>query len=343
MSEFTEAFLRMTFDTQPANHRDPAATIDISIGDTSLRYERDADRPRTTGRPIHPTVASSTRLVVGVAVRVDRDRVNKPRFPNLAVSATVSRPADDMSNHVLSLMRGAKATTGMRAGIVDTDPGYFSRSSHHPLHQLTAALGFTPCADYPSRFLGGRRPTAGSPFIESPVFVEGRAYCSAIPSSLVTASIDRRSSAIDEQTYRSRIRERTGFEMRVVGKVRKDGLVRMACSTRCPAHGGGTRPRYSLLASTVDIVAQSRAFGYRSAEWDRFHALARATAETFVTGLASSYRHGLLQRAGGLAAAQVELTMLLTIQNLRQIERFSAEQSAEVSRRVLRSDARIRP
>jgi hypothetical protein len=65
------------------------------------------------------------------AVRVDSEHPNEPRFPQLAMSATMRLPHDRAPKHALSLMRSA-LDTGLEAGIVDTDRAHFP---HAPMER----------------------------------------------------------------------------------------------------------------------------------------------------------------------------------------------------------------
>jgi hypothetical protein len=350
LDSFTHAFLKMTFAEQPERYRDTNTRIDITIADYLIpaRAQNHLDMaPRAdyvfTGRysssvsprdslaryrlPVKQTWGREASL----AVRVDSSPSTHRRFPQLIVSATLHLPITQTAHTALTLMRGA-ISTGLRPGIVDADLGYFANNPVDKLHQPTFELGFTPSTDYKWNRLGVTN------YGDGVIWVEGHAYCPLMPDELINATKDIEDGTIDTGTYRSRIRARTEFRLRTIGKPRKNGGVRMVCT--CNGHEGPrTDPHIPSPAGLKHDAVPSRctktivsvrgsdrlrrqAFRYGSPQWQDFHARARATAER-VTARLKPITTANSHDTSGFAATQVFLTMALTTYNLRETAKLA--------------------
>ncbi|WP_104126720.1 hypothetical protein [Cryobacterium sp. Y57] len=174
LDEFTNAFLHMTFLQQPRHLRYATGRIDLAVGQTfiaspttrgfsrktraeTVTNEIGAD-PRTLPHgPIDVFAGAGTAYngrnnprwgwMVNSAVRVDSERPEESRFPQLAISATLSLPNIGAAEEAVSLMRTA-LSTGLAPGILDIDKAYFASSPVAGLHESRFNLGFTPSTDY---------------------------------------------------------------------------------------------------------------------------------------------------------------------------------------------------
>ena len=366
LDAFTQSFLQMTFDEQPEPYRDPAGRINIAIGDHMIPLrsktgfptqkpadrvaagvlatrggERDLDvfatwhrnlgtlrvRPAGSRRPSDPAWGREA----SIAVRIDTDPATAQHSPRLVVSATLRHPNRDLSHTALTLMNGA-LETGLRPGIVDTDRAYFGTHPANPLPRLTAELGFTPSTDYRYVQLQVRNHYDGARWIE------GHAYCSEMPATLVDATADFRDNVIDRDTFDARIRLRRTFQLRTSGKPTKAGTLRMTCPVHKPTDAptapspqdeSAQAPQSddictgrSVVIAENDLVRR-QAFTYGTKKWREFHVRARLAAEAVNSRIKhSSTAH--IQGVDGFAATQVLLTMTLTTYNLREIARAAS-------------------
>jgi hypothetical protein len=268
-----------------------------------------------------------------MAVRIDRDTVGEQRVPALIVGATLRIPMSDAAPAAVTVMQGA-ARTGLRPGIVHADRGYFSSSHVDKLHKPTYDLGFTPLTDYRRERLGVNGGGDGA------FWVEGQAYCPEIPALLISATIDYREGSIDETTYAARVGARADYRMRAVGKPTKSGTIRMVCAAiRHPEEpitrtGEAVRHRSSSVSTREacarvpvslnwdDALRNRQTFAYGSVKWREAYKHANRAAEAVNARLNRSVSpapRGVL----GFAAAQVLLTMNLTMYNLHQIASFA--------------------
>jgi hypothetical protein len=289
-----------------------------------------------TGHPVnygHESVAPTTRPAdrergltrswgwsANIAVRVDSTHPEEVRFPPLAVSATLSLPTIGVADEAVSLMRSA-LNTGLRAGIVDVEPGYFASTLVERLHKPTVALGFTPSTDYRRDRLGVQGGTAGAEFIE------GKAYCPGMPQELKDASKDFVNDRIDKATLRARIQDRVPFVLETSLSPDGSGQVTMVCRVD---HDQTVAPslctQRPVTISPEDAVRLRQGFTYKSSKWESFQRHARHCAEALNAGLSTpgweDVASASRRRVRGFAAGQVVLTMLLTNYNLRQIDAF---------------------
>ena len=309
-----------------------ANPVDVFAGwyqrnDASAHETADAARLERPGNR-NAGVPVAWGWMSNVAVRVDAatpSSPHSPRFPALVVSATLSRPNVGVSEEAVSLMRTA-LDTGLTAGFVHADKQYFATATVARLHLPTSELGFTPSTDYRIDRLGvSERQHSGA------VFIEGAAYCPTMPDALKRASMDFRARRIDVSTYRLRINERRRFQLRRKSTPDANGRFRMSCPPTAHQHGDSDYPpaqictQGSVTFNKSDGLRQRQAFPYKSAKWEEFHQHASLTLEGTVAAAFHPRCGGTMdgaQRPRGFAAAQVMMTMLLTVHNLRTISEF---------------------
>jgi hypothetical protein len=291
-----------------------------------VKYGHESVAPITGPADRERGLTRSWGWTANIAVRVDSTHPDEVRFPRLAVSATLSLPNIGVADEAVSLMRSA-LNTGLRAGIVDVEPGYFASTLVERLHKPTFDLGFTPSTDYRQDRLGVQGGTAGAEFIE------GKAYCPGMPQELKDASKDFVNNRIDKATLRARIQNRVPFELDATSSPDGSGQVTMVCRID---HDQTVTPslctQRSVTISPEDTVRLRQAFTYQSAKWETFHRHARHCVEALNASLRIPGREYVAsasrRRVRGFAAGQVFLTMLLTNYNLRQIDAFLLKQNA---------------
>jgi hypothetical protein len=180
LDEFTNRFLRMTFNQQPRRLRDATSRIDLSIGQlciaspTSKGFSRktlakkaaaeiDFDPRAVPSEPVDVDAGWFVRgrkndqndfawgWTANIAVRVDSEHFNEARFPELAISATLTMPGASVSDEAVSLMRAALNSTGLSAGAADADYAYFANSlvqSRSVLFEKADDMRLRHVADY---------------------------------------------------------------------------------------------------------------------------------------------------------------------------------------------------
>ena len=295
-----------------------------SRGDSPARGAASPAVVERKGGP-HGHVDMAWGRMANVAVRVDSATPRAPRFPNLVVSATLSMPNLGVSEEAVVLMRAA-LDTGLTAGVVHANKQYFATATMDRLHIPTSELGFTPSTDYRVNRLGvSERHHSGAEFIE------GAAYCPRMPEALKRASADFLAKFIDEETYRARLTERLRFQLRRRSTPDANGRFRMMCPPTAHEQADDSYPRArictqgSVTFNKEDGLRQRQAFPYKSAKWEQFHRHASLTLEATVAAAFDPRCDGTTDRsqcARGFAAAQVMMTMLLTVHNLRTISEF---------------------
>lgn len=377
LDEFTEGFLHMTFMHQPRHHRHATSRIDLAIEQTFIASPTTGGFSRKTlPQKVADEIGADSRSrqpgpvdvfagwwvgaahngksdyrwgwAANIAVRVDSEHPGESRFPKLAISATLSMPNIGVADEAVALMRSA-LSTGLAPGITDADKAYFANSRVERLHEPTFNLGFTPSTDYRVDQLGVKGGHYGA------TFIEGRAYCPSMPTTLQNASEDHVNGTIDAETYQRRIQERVHFELRPKGKRDDQGRIRMMCpavgasptvtcplrerpasdvSSASPRVDETDLPEYpdkictqqSATFDKYDGLRERQAFAYGSREWQEFHTHSRNSAESLNAGVKSPALESLddasRRSVRGFAAAQVFVTILLTNYNLRTIAAY---------------------
>ncbi|WP_104194522.1 hypothetical protein [Cryobacterium sp. M25] len=377
LDEFTEGFLHMTFMQQPRHLRQATSRIDLAIEQTFIASPTTGGfSKKTLAKKVADEIGTNPLLrqpapvdvfagwwlgrahngrsdfrwgwAANIAVRVDSEHPGESQFPKLAISATLSMPNIGVAEEAVSLMRSA-LSTGLAPGITDADKAYFANSPVERLHEPTFNLGFTPSTDYRVERLGVQGGQFGS------TFIEGKAYCPSMPTTLQDASRDHVNGTIDPDTYQRRIQQRVHFELRPKGKPDDQGRVRMMCpavgaspAVTCPLRdipGGNVRsnrPRVdeddlpnfpdkictqkSVTFDKYDGLRERQAFTYGSPEWQEFHTHSRNSVESLNAGVKNPVFESLddasRRTVRGFAAAQVFVTILLTNYNLRTIAAY---------------------
>ena len=377
LDEFTEGFLHMTFMQQPRLLRHATSRINLAIDQTFIASPTTGGFSRKTlGQKVADEIDTDPQFrqpgpvdvfagwwlgtahngrsdfrwgwAANIAVRVDSECPGESRFPKLAISATLSMPNIGVAEEAVALMRSA-LSTGLAPGVTDADTAYFANSRVEGLHEPTFNLGFTPSTDYRVERLGVQGGQYGA------TFIEGKAYCPSMPTTLQNASRDHVNGTIDPETYQRRIQERVHFDLRPKGKPYDQGRVRMMCpavganpTVLCPLRArpasvvSSANPRiaeddlpeypdkiciqHSVTFDKHDGLRDRQAFTYGSPEWEEFHTHSRNSAESLNVGVKSPVLESLddasLRSVRGFAAAQVFVTILLTNYNLRTITAF---------------------
>jgi hypothetical protein len=183
--------------------------------------------------------------VANIAVRVDSEEPGQSCFPKIAVSATLSMPNLGVSEEAVSLLKSALGT-GLPAGVADADKAYFANALVDRLHEPAVNLGFTPSTDYRADRLRVQGQKGGAELIE------GKYHCPAMPIALKNATIDLVTKKIDEETFQTRRKIRTEFELRPKEKADEKGRTPMMCpaagdspTVTCPI-GSKCGRRYKL-------------------------------------------------------------------------------------------------
>ena len=130
------------------------------------------------------------------------DEPSKPQpFPSLAMGmAILHKPSHNPGGQAVRALASVR-DRGHPAQLLAGDRAYSSAKPED--FQLPArALGYQPVFDYKVDQLGIQGSYAGM------LQIEGAWYCPAIPKVLVEATIDHRSSTIDDVTYQARLEER---------------------------------------------------------------------------------------------------------------------------------------
>jgi hypothetical protein len=288
-------------------------------------------------------------------------------FPSLALGmAVLHKPGHDVGRN------GARALASVRgrghpANFLAADRAYSSAKAED--FQLPAlALGYRPVYDYRSDQLGVKASSQG--FLQ----IEGAWYCPSIPQSLIDATSDFRDRRIDEDTYRTRLEQRWGYQARPKAKPDAQGHLRLQCPAastwplaRCelkPASvrketAGRTRiplkadvaanPPPSCTQQSVTVAPEAGAkfhqdLLYGSPEWQATYSGLRNTNEGF-NGYVKDPAHEALddpgrRRVHGVAAQSIFTALLLLAANIRKIATFRGQVAA---RRAATEDGRPQP
>jgi len=298
--------------------------------------------------------------VANIMVRVDGETPGIKRFPYLVVAASLSIPNMEVSEEAVRLLQSA-TTLGLTPGIADADKQYWANAKPHRLMKPALKTGFTPSTDYRVDRVGVKGGQHGA------LFVEGDVYCPSTPKRLLTATKDFLEGRIDAATYRARLEERKAYRLHVKQKAATAGGT---VFLRCPALGPSptvvcplrelalkaaqkARPevepetlekefldtictQHSAAFDLTEMMAPKQAFDYGTEEWEEFHDHARNTVESENNQLKSSGNVDI-ETAGrrlvrGFASAQVMVTILLVVHNIRKIAAFFSDQEKAKAR-----------
>ena len=237
--------------------------------------------------------------------------------------------------------------------------------------QLPArALGYQQVVDYKVDQLGIQGNYAGM------LQIEGAWYCPAIPKVLIEATMDHRSGAIDEATYKARLEERWKYLVLPKAGPDAEGHVRL----RCPASNPAPAARCELKPTSVGPKTQGRLripvtaavsahpptictqqsvtvppeagakfaqpLLYGGDEWHAAYATLRSTDEGMNGFVKDGAREALgdpqRRRIRGVAAQSAFVALLLCAANFRKIESFLAQRAAEAAGMARRRPRRRR-
>jgi len=298
--------------------------------------------------------------VMNLMVRVDAESPGSKRFPHIVVAASLSIPNMEVSEEAVKLLQSA-TRLGLAPGVADADKQYWANAKPHRLLKPALKTGFTPSTDYRADRLGIKGGQHGG------LFVEGDVYCPSTRPDLLSASKDFLDEIIDTATYRARLEERKAYRLHVKQKAKTpDGKVLL----RCPALGASPtvtcplrelalnaakkkRPhvepetlekefldtictQHSAAFDLTEMKSPPQAFDFGSEEWEEFHDHARNTIESENSQLKASGDEDIetagRRRVRGPASAQVMITMLLVVHNIRKIAAFLGDREKEKAR-----------
>ncbi|QYF74364.1 hypothetical protein [Cryobacterium sp. PAMC25264] len=175
LNEFTEGFLHMTFMQQQPLLRQSSSHIDLAIEDSfvasptrrgylkktlaqKVATERDADPLTLRPGPVEIFAGSwidrkdngrhdfGWGWAANVAVRVDSRRPGEARFPELAISATLSMPNIGAPEEAASLLRAALGT-GLSPAVAYADSQYWAKSPSDGFGKSAFPPKLTPSVD----------------------------------------------------------------------------------------------------------------------------------------------------------------------------------------------------
>jgi hypothetical protein len=328
-------------------------------------YVRNPTETRPDGEPDKAHWGYEASLVVSGS-----DEPSKPqRFPSLVLGmATLHKPSRQPGRQAVRALSSIR-DRGHPARLLAGDRAYSSAKPED--FQLPArALGYELVFDYKVDQLGIQGSYAGM------LQIEGAWYCPAIPKVLVEATIDHRSSTIDDATYQARLEERWKYLVLPKEGPDAEGHVRLRCPAsnpapvaRCdlkptsvrPSTQGRVRIRVTAAASahppiicsqqSVTVPPEAGAkfaqpLLYGSDEWQAAYATLRSTNEGMNGFLKDGAREALgdpqRRRIRGVAAQSVFVALLLCAANLRKIDSFLFQAAAEAAGMARRRPRRRR-
>ncbi|MBX0299390.1 hypothetical protein K2F54_05290 [Cryobacterium sp. 1639] len=292
-----------------------------------------------------------------VAVLVPNSRSTQSEFANIAIGFSMSMPGHHLARDTVAVAQSI-VDRGYTPGTIVADREYFANLLPETLHVPIKKMGFDVITDYQVTRMGVRGGKAGS------IQVEGRQYCAGTGKDLLNASNDAAAHKIDEETYRTRLEERTAFELRPKERPDKRGHVPMMCpaagpnpTVTCPIRKihpkapGKVRPTVQdknvpeapdliCTQGTVDFgpadgIRDAQLFRYQSKEWSDAYRVGRNTDESFHAYVKSKGHEALdvpaRRRIRGFAAQQVLTTILLVSANIRKIIQFLTDRATRAS------------
>ena len=283
--------------------------------------------------------------------------------PNMVLGVLLDRPGVDPGGSGARLLASV-AARGHKTGEVGADRAYSSALAS-VFHLPVRALGYALVLDYRKDELGLQANAKGA------ILVEGSWYCPAMPADLVDATLDHRSKAIDDETYRARLGARADYRLYRKDGPDADGYERFSCpaSIARPKLSCALRPgselarngRLKVLAPPAepprlcaqgsitiapDVGAKHRqhhVFG--SEAWQRAYATCRNTIEG-KNGFLKDPAHECLAQPGrrrvrGIAAQSLLVAFLPMAANVRAL-RAHRELVADGGREAAAARARRR-
>jgi hypothetical protein len=198
------------------------------------------------------------------------------------------------------------------------------------------------------------------------ILVDGTWYCSGMPETLVNATLDFRKGLIDETTYRARIEERRGHQIRPRARADADGHIRMRCPAskpapvvRCELKPGSEgpaatakiripvtdilrvhRPKVCTQESvTLPAEAVAKYFQplpHATPEWQAMYSTLRNSVEGMNGFIKDGAREAIddpeRRRIRGVAPQSVLVAFQLFAANLRKIDEFLTKRAAEAKK-----------
>lgn len=317
-------------------------------------YVRNPTDTRPDGEPDRAYWGYEASLIVSGS-----DDPGRPQnFPSLTMAmATLHKPGRYPGRQAVRALASVH-DRGHPARLLAGDRAYSSAKPED--FQLPArALGYEPVFDYKVDQLEIQGSYAGM------LQIEGAWYCPAISKVLIEATIDLRSGAIDEATYKARLEERWKYLVLPKAGPDAEGHVRLRCPAsnpapvaRCDLKPASVRPgtqgrlRIPVTAAvtahpptictqqSVTVPPEAGAkfaqpLLYGSDEWHAVYATLRSTNEGMNGFLKDGAREALgdpqRRRIRGVAAQSVFVALLLWAANLRKIDRFLVQAAAEAA------------
>ncbi|TFC92864.1 hypothetical protein [Cryobacterium sp. TMT4-31] len=395
---YSDAFLEMTFRLQPRDvrrHVKQRVTIGIdqtTIAATSPRGRAPIDPKTGMERRFNPKTKkeykdklvietdagwnakspekrdgsgpenrNDTEYVWGwagnVAVLVPNTRSTESEFANIAIGYSMSMPGHHLARDTVAVAQSI-IDRGYTPGTIVADREYFANLLPETLHVPIKKMGFDVITDYQVTRMGVRGGKAGA------IQVEGRHYCAGTGKDLLNASNDAAAHRIDEETYRTRLEERTAFELRRKELPDDRGHVPMMCpaagpnpAVTCPIRKIHPKapdkvrpsvqdknvpeaPDLICTQGTVDFgptdgIRDAQLFRYQSKEWSDAYRVGRNTDESFHAYVKSKGHEALdvpaRRRIRGFAAQQVLTTILLVSANIRKIIKFLTDRATRAA------------
>ncbi len=283
------------------------------------------------------------------AVSADVDP--KHPMPPMVLGFALDKPGFRISENSLDAIDAA-LRLGITPGDVIADRGILPKAKVEDLQLPLRARGFGLCFDYQRDQLGIQAEAHGA------ILVEGTWYCPQMPTELIDASIDYQADRIDDSTYEARIHQRRRYEMRYKQLPDSAGAWRFICSAEepnrrawCPIKPGATKDRAGKTHITVvpetpgDVCTKHsvtffadegakymQKLPYMTPEWKTLYGkrnIVESTNGHFKDPSKEDGAQGRRRRVRGFAAQFLFLTGLLVSANIRKLQTFVDEASAD--------------